>query len=147
IPTMTALADTIPTSGTPRPLPPGPESWFPGELVWSLRADTLGFLTRLARTWGDFVPFRAGSWQYVFLNDPDAIREVLVTKADQFVKGPALRRAKDTLGEGLLTSEGDFHRRQRRLSQPAFQPQRVAGYAAVFAGTADRAADAWRDGQ
>ena len=69
----------------------------------------------------------------MLLNDPEGIREVLVTKADRFVKGPALRRAKDTLGEGLLTSEGDFHRRQRRLSQPAFHPQRVAGYAEPMA--------------
>src|SRR3954466_3117207 len=103
-PSMTPAEAILPTR-FPRPLPPGPETWFPGELVWSLRSDTLGFLTRMARTWGDFVPFRAGSWQYVFLNDPEAIREVLVTKADRFIKGPALRRARDTLGEGLLTSE------------------------------------------
>jgi cytochrome P450 len=54
---------------------------------------------------------------------------VLVTKADRFTKSPALRQAKVTLGEGLLTSEGDFHRRQRKLSQPAFHPHRVATYA------------------
>src|SRR3954451_3446067 len=144
---MTAVADVIPAAPAARPLPAGPESWFPGELGWSFRADALGYLTRMARTWGDFVAFRAGGWQYVFLNDPEAIREVLVTKSDKFIKGPALRRAKDTLGEGLLTSEGDFHRRQRRLSQPAFQPQRVAGYADVMANTAEQAAAGWRDGQ
>src|SRR4051812_49705656 len=81
------------------------------------------------------------------LNDPEAIREVLVTKNDSFTKSPALRNAKVTLGEGLLTSEGEFHRRQRRLSQPAFHPQRVAGYAGVMADIAARACGAWQDGQ
>ena len=69
----------------------------------------------------------------LLVNDPEAIREVLVTKNDSFTKSPALRNAKVTLGEGLLTSEGDFHRRQRRLSQPAFHPQRVAAYADAMA--------------
>ena len=48
--------------------------------------------------------------------------------------------AKETLGEGLLTSEGDFHRRQRRLAQPAFHPNRVATYGAMMADIANRAA-------
>ena len=72
---------------------------------------------------------------------------MLVTQADAFIKGPALRRAKDTLGEGLLTSEGNFHRRQRRLAQPAFHPQRVATYAVLMSDYACAEADQWRNGQ
>jgi cytochrome P450 len=73
---------------------------------------------------------------------------VLVTHAEQFQKSPALRAAKVTLGEGLLTSEGDFHRRQRRLSQPAFHPNRVASaYAPAFVCLAEDAASRWHDGQ
>jgi cytochrome P450 len=93
-----------------------PRSRFPGDVLLQLRTDTLGFLTRTARTYGDAVPFRAWNWRYLLLNDPEAIRDVLVTRAGQFLKGPALRRATSTLGQGLLTSEGDFHRRQRRRS-------------------------------
>ena len=125
----------------------GPRNRFPGHLVYALRSDPLRFLTRTARTYGDFVPFRIGNLNMHLVADPDAIREVLVTKNDSFTKSPALRNAKVTLGEGLLTSEGDFHRRQRRLSQPAFHPQRVAAYADAMVRFADEMAAAWRDGQ
>jgi cytochrome P450 len=125
----------------------GPRSRFPGHLVYALRSDPLRFLTRIQRAYGDFVPFTIGRLRMHLLNDPEAIREVLVTKNDSFTKSPALRNAKVTLGEGLLTSEGDFHRRQRRLSQPAFHPQRVAAYADVMVRFADEMTDAWRDGQ
>jgi cytochrome P450 len=128
------------------PISPGPVSKFPGHLVYALRSDPLRFLTRTARTYGDFVPFRLGRLRMLLVNDPDAIREVLVTKNDSFTKSPALRNAKVTLGEGLLTSEGDFHRRQRRLSQPAFHPQRVASYADAMVRFADEMAGGWRDG-
>ena len=131
---------------TPPPAP-GPRSRFPGHLVYALRSDPLRFLTRTARTYGDFVPFRIGSLNMLLVNDPDAIREVLVTKNDSFTKSPALRNAKVTLGEGLLTSEGDFHRRQRRLSQPAFHPQRVAAYAGAMVRFADEMTAAWGDGE
>lgn len=126
---------------------PGPRARFPGHLVYALRSDPLRFLTRTARTYGDFVPFKIGKLRMHLVTDPDAIREVLVTKNDSFTKSPALRNAKVTLGEGLLTSEGDFHRRQRRLSQPAFHPQRVAAYAGAMVRFSDEMTAAWKDGQ
>ena len=72
---------------------------------------------------------------------------VLVTNDDCFIKGPALRQAKNMLGEGLLTSEGDFHHRQRRLAQPAFHPLRVATYANAMTEFAQRMSAGWRDRQ
>lgn len=125
----------------------GPRARFPGHLIYALRSDPLGFLARTARAYGDFVPFRIGRLRMLLINDPEAIREVLVTKNDSFTKSPALRNAKVTLGEGLLTSEGDFHRRQRRLSQPAFHAQRVASYGDVMVRYADEMVAGWRDGQ
>ena len=127
-------------------IPSGPRARFPGHLIYALRSDPLRFLTRTARAYGDFVPFRIGRLDMILVNDPEAVREVLVTKNDSFTKSPALRNAKVTLGEGLLTSEGDFHRRQRRLSQPAFHPQRVASYADAMSRYTDEASGAWRDG-
>ena len=112
-----------------------------------LRRDTLGFLARVARDHGDVASFRVGHWHYWFFTHPDAVRDVLVTHDDQFIKGPALRRARATLGDGLLTSEGDLHRRQRRLVQPALHPQRVATYADVMVQLAADTADGWRDRQ
>jgi len=132
-----------PEPASPIQHPAFPKSRFPGDVLLQLRTDTLGFLTRTARTYGDAVPFRAWTWRYLLLNDPEAIRDVLVTRAGQFLKGPALRRATSTLGQGLLTSEGDFHRRQRRLAQPAFHPQRVAGYGAAMAKIAARTGEEW----
>jgi cytochrome P450 len=85
--------------------------------------------------------------QHIFLlNHPDYIKDVLVTHQRNFVKGRALQRAKRLLGEGLLTSEGDYHQRQRRLVQPAFHRQRVAGYGAVMVDYAARQGDRWQDG-
>lgn len=127
--------------------PPGPRSRVPFATVFRLRRDILGYLTHLCREYGDAVSFRAGGRNFFVFNHPDLIRDVLVTHDDIFIKGPALRRAKETLGEGLLTSEGDFHRRQRRLAQPAFHPNRVGPYGAVMAEVANRATAAWNDGQ
>jgi cytochrome P450 len=146
---MTSIPDTrsSPAPHSPPSFPPGPRQRFPGEIILRLRKDILGYLTHLIREHGDAVSFRGTGARFFVFNDPDAIRDVLVTRDDCFIKGPALQRAKETLGEGLLTSEGDFHRRQRRLAQPAFHPSRVATYAAAMAGIAQRSAEGWHDGQ
>lgn len=125
---------------------PGPRSRVPGRLAWAFRTDPLDFLVRAAADHGDTVGFRIGGRPYVLLSDPEAIRDVLVTQAGKFVKSHALRQAKVTLGEGLLTSDGDFHRRQRKLSQPAFHPQRVGKYAEAMVRRAKQTSGEWRDG-
>ena len=76
------------------------------------------------------------------VNHPDYAREILVTNQGNFVKSRALQRAKVLLGEGLLTSEGEHHLRQRRLVQPAFHRERLAGYASAMSDGAVR----WREG-
>ena len=106
----------------------------------------LEFLPALAQRYGDAAGFRIGPQPIVLASHPDAIRDVLITNARQFHKGRGLERAKVLLGEGLLTSEGDFHLRQRRLAQPAFHRARVTGYGDVMASYADRRAQTWRDG-
>lgn len=123
---------------------PGPRGRFPGHLGLAFRADPLRFLERAAGRFGDASAFRVGRTRYAFFTDPEVIREVLVAKADRFIKSPALRQAKITLGEGLLTSEGDFHRRQRKLAQPAFHPARVATYAGTMVRRARQTSDEWR---
>jgi len=87
-----------------------------------------------------------GGQHMYFANHPDYIREVLVTHNSNFVKGRALQRAKRLLGQGLLTSEGDLHRRQRLLVQHAFHRQRIASYGSVMVEHADRASSRWKDG-
>jgi len=110
-------------------LPPGPRSGLPGRLFLQLRRDPLAFLTRLTQTYGDITTFTSLGRRYVVLNHPDLAKEVLLTQADAFWKGPALQNSKDVLGDGLLTAEGETHRSQRRLMQPAFHAKRVEAYA------------------
>ena len=90
--------------------------------------------------------FRALGERFFLLNDPDFIREVLVTRSKSFAKGRGLEKARTLLGTGLLTSEGDFHRRQRRLIQPAFHHERIRAFAEVMTAQADRLCADWRDG-
>src|SRR5690242_13747934 len=99
---------------------PGPRNFWPGRHVFYFRRDPLNFLTRVAREYGDVVRFRVGPQRIYLLNHPDYVRDVLVTHHERFHKGRALKRSKRLLGESLLTSEGEFHRRQRRLALPAF---------------------------
>ena len=126
---------------------PGPRRRYPGEFTVALARDPIGFLTRLAREHGDVAHFGMGSQRMLFVTGPELIREVLVTRQRSFHKGRGLERAKRLLGEGLLTSEDTFHLRQRRLVQPAFHRERVAGYGQVMADYAGRTGDRWRDGE
>ncbi|HEV7499276.1 MAG TPA: cytochrome P450, partial [Vicinamibacteria bacterium] len=70
-----------------------------------------------------------------------------VTRQHDFSKSRALQWAKLFLGEGLLTSEGEFHTRQRRLAQPAFHRQRIGGYGADMVRRAASAREGWRAGE
>jgi cytochrome P450 len=146
---MTMTSDAQELIPTPERLthPPGPTSRLLNRAMFAFRRDVLGYLTQVSREFGDAVYFRAGGREFYVFNHPDSIRDVLVTRDDCFIKGPALQRARESLGDGLLTSEGDFHRRQRRLAQPAFHPSRVAGYGQMMADIAERSSRAWRDGQ
>jgi cytochrome P450 len=127
--------------------PPGPKRRLLGGNFIAFRRAALDFLQRLARDYGDIVYFRMGPQDVFFLNHPDYVKDVLVTHHQNFIKGRALQRAKRLLGEGLLTSEGDFHRRQRRLAQPAFHRPRIAAYANVMTDFGARTGGRWRDGE
>jgi len=100
----------------------------------------------VADEYGEIAYFRLGPQHVFLLNHPDYIREVLVTRQNNFTKSRALQRARVLLGEGLLTSEGQFHLRQRRLVQPAFHRPRLVGYAAVMTECAIRARNRWPAG-
>jgi cytochrome P450 len=129
-----------------RALPPGPRRRIFGALVAPGR-DTLAMLTGFAREYGDVTFLRLGGERCYFINHPQYVRDVLVTNQRNFTKSRGLERAKLLLGEGLLTSEGQHHLRQRRLIQPAFHRERIAGYGAVMVDYADRMRKRWRDGE
>ena len=127
-------------------LPPGPKGLpLIGSLIGYFR-DPLGFLTKISEEYGDIVYFRLGSRRIYLLNDPEHIKDVLVTHNRNFTKSRALDRAKLVLGEGLLTSEGDFHLRQRRIIQPVFHYRRIKSYGDVMADHGSRTGGGWRNG-
>ncbi|HKQ99755.1 MAG TPA: cytochrome P450 [Pyrinomonadaceae bacterium] len=126
--------------------PPGPKGRLLGGNFAAFRRDSLAYLQRATAEHGDVVYFRFGPQDVFFFNHPDHVKDVLVTHHQSFMKGRALQRAKRLLGEGLLTSEGEFHRRQRRLAQPAFHRAHIASYATVMTDYAARTASTWQDG-
>src|SRR6266851_2665466 len=130
------------------PVPSGPKGPPLVGHLFAFRRDPLAFLSRIARDYpGDVVRFRPGPRDVYLLKHPDLIKDVLVTHQHDFSKSRGLEWAKLFLGEGLLTSEGEFHTRQRRLAQPAFHRQRIGADADDMVRRTVRAREGWSAGQ
>lgn len=111
---------------------PGPLA-LPG-LMRKLWTDRLSLLEDAAGEFGDVVRFSMGPKTIYFFNHPDHAKYVLADNPANYRKGMGLAEArKRLLGDGLLTSEGDLWRHQRRTIQPAFRRERIAGFADVVA--------------
>ena len=139
---VTAAAD--PLSALPEP--PGPGG-VPFAHLASFRRDPLRFIDRVRRTYGDVARFRFGPRRIYLLSHPEHVREVLVANHRNFIKSGALQRARVVLGQGLLTSEGEHHLRQRRLAQPAFHRERISALGETMVAYAERAAGRWTPGR
>jgi cytochrome P450 len=128
--------------------PPGPSN---GLKRWSLgplnNRDPLKYFAGLMREYGDFVSLRILNFRILLLNHPDHIEDVLVNHPRKFIRGRVLLANKRVFGRGLLTSEGDFWLRQRRLAQPAFHRARIAGYASTMVEFTERLLHEWQDGE
>lgn len=110
------------------------------------RRDPIGYLRRAALDCGEIVHLPLSRHPLFLVNDPDLIKDIFVTHQKQFKKGRGLEQMKHLLGEGLLTSEGEFHLRQRRLMQPAFHRQRIASYGEAMTHYAVQTRDRWSAG-
>ena len=115
-------------------------------LLPSLVSDPVGVLRTLHDRYGPLVLLEVGPMTALVVADPDTIREVLVERQHDVVKGAAVRSTRVLLGDGLLTSEGEAHARRRRLVSPAFHRPRLARYAAIMAEVAADEAGVWHDG-
>ena len=128
--------------------PPGPT---PKPIVGNLldfRRDRLAFVTDCAARYGDLAHARFANRHVYLLNNPDDIRAILVEKPAQVGKLQSFSRVTaPVLGQGLLTSDGALHRRQRRLVQPAFHHQRLARYGDVMVRRTLALLDGWVDGE
>lgn len=134
----------------PRPpeTAPGPDGLpFVGSFLESSR-DFFAFRDRVAAEYGGVARYEILGQDVFLVTDPDAIRTVLVSENERYVKGELFQRQlRPVLGNGLLNSEGDFWRRQRHLIQPVFTPDRIAGYADMMVESSERASDRWDDGE
>ena len=112
--------------------PPGPHSILPNKLFREFMRDPIKTLMDIASTYGDICHFKFGRQHIYLLNNPHYIEDVLIRNYKNFIKSRGLQVSKRLLGEGLVTSEGEYHDRQRRLIQPTFHPNRIKGYGDIM---------------
>jgi cytochrome P450 len=112
-------------------LPPGLKHSLPfyARKPWVKLGQPILLFEHLHRTYGNIAHYRFMGTPIIFVNEPDYIREILVTQAASFVKERTVKRMRILLGDGLITSEEPFHMRQRRIAAPAFHRQRINAYA------------------
>ena len=127
--------------------PPGPRGRFPLGHTLDYMRDPLGFLTRIARDHGDVVRLRLGFSTYYALFHPDLVEGTLRSHASGVIKDKLTRLLIPILGQGLVTSEGEYWRRQRKLAMPGFQRGAIERYGAVMVDYALKLREAWGDGQ
>jgi cytochrome P450 len=120
---------------------------YPGQFMLEIARNPLAMMLSMQREHGDIAHWKIGPQHLYLFSHPDLIRDVLVTNQKNFHKSRGLERAKRLLGNGLLTSEGEFHLRQRRLAQPAFHRQRIAAYATTMSDYAERTSGRWKHGE
>jgi cytochrome P450 len=100
----------------------------------------------LAKTYGRIAHYRLGFSHIVFINDAEFIREILIQQPQNFIKERTQRRMKILLGEGLITSDGEAHQRQRRIAAPAFHRQRIQAYSGMMVERAAHLRARWTAG-
>ncbi|MFV8754574.1 cytochrome P450 [Nannocystaceae bacterium ST9] len=126
-----------------KPLPPGPRGLPLIGSALETRRDILGLLQRGMLEYGDTVRFRFGPWDFVTLHRPEDIRAVLLERHADFRKSPSYEGLKLILGTGLLTSEGEFWQRQRKLATPAFHHKRLVGFAETMTRCTSELGEVW----
>jgi cytochrome P450 len=128
-------------------VPDGPRGHWLGGNLPEFRRDRLEFFVRCARDFGDMVKLRFAHRRIYLASHPDLIEEVLVTQSRHFIKHFAMRLNPMVLGKGLLTSEGDFWLRQRRLIQPVFARNRILSYGPAMVTATERMLAGWKPGE
>jgi len=141
----TSLSPELTPAAAPTlPHPSGPASrWWGLPLLRAMRADYLGFVTRLQREHGDLTRMRLGYEDAWDLLSPELVREALVTHAEHLVRWErGIEVFEQVFGQSVLVTEHATWQRQRRMLMPAFAPKRVAGYAQLMTDAAQAALDA-----
>jgi cytochrome P450 len=126
--------------------PPGPKPRRIFGNLLEFRKDQLSYMTNLQRTYGDAATMYLFKTPVVLFTRPDAIRYVLIENARNFINRPVFESLRLVLGDGLLSIDGDFHRQQRRMVQPAFHKQRVESYRDTMVACTESMLDGWTPG-
>ena len=106
------------------------------------------FFVNLYREYGELTHFRLGFIDAYLLASPELVQEVLIEKAKHFEKSQRGReRLSKFLGNGLVTSIGEFHKHQRKLIQPAFRQKYLNGYSEAMLHYTDALKEKWQDGK
>src|SRR5436853_3325084 len=136
---------TIPLPQKANRVPPGPKGLPLIGVSFKFARDPLRMFSGVARQYGDIVKLPLGFGPRIFINHPDWITQVLVVQHAKFHKSDLTKKLLgDLLGQGLLTSEDDFWRRQRRLTQPAFRRSRINEYAPTMVDIAEEHIRDWQ---
>jgi cytochrome P450 len=126
---------------------PGPKGHFLLGSLPAARRDPLQMIRDAVSAHGDVVRLKMGPGAVHLLRHPDHLKLVLQEQTKSFSKNTrAFRNIRLLIPNGLLTSEGEHWLRQRRIAQPAFHKQRIAGFGATIARAAQDLVASWRDG-
>ncbi|MET9885660.1 cytochrome P450 [Streptomyces sp. NPDC006430] len=106
----------------------------------------IAFLESL-REHGEIVRLDIGTWPVHVLTSPEHVHAVLVQQAPQFGRGRIFDRLRPMFGNGIVTTDGEFHRKQRRMIQPAFHRNHITEYAEVMCRTAEEMSTSWTAGR
>jgi cytochrome P450 len=131
---------------TQRSLPPGPGGRWGVNTLLAFQRDPLTFLTGVRRSYGEIARIRMLGRDVFLFSRPEYAHYFLVDHAQNFTSGGDRDVLKRLLGEALLTTDGEVHRRQRRLVQPAFHRKRVESYAETMTGQTQQMLDQWSVG-
>ncbi len=128
-------------------LPPGPKP-FPivGNML-QFQRDQIEYMQRMRRTYGNMVTIHVGKTPVVMVFRPEHIRYILTEHPRNFTSLQSTGDMTETVGQGLLTLEGEAHRQQRRFVQPAFHRKRVEGYANTMVQYTLEMLKAWHAGE
>lgn len=127
--------------------PPGPAGFLPLRTLINLYRNPLTTMQNLAHEYGDIVEFRIGRQPVYLLNHPDLVEAVLVTNSRIASKRLGSRLMRRLLGVGLITSQDEEHLQQRRMLQPLFHRQYLAGFDSLMVECARQACKGWRVGE
>ena len=142
-----AMAQAHASVRSTRGLPPGPRGLNLLRHSLTFGRDWSGFLTRCAQQYGDVIFFRFLNVPICLVVHPDGIEQILVRNSGNFLKSRDYRALKPVVGNGLLTSEGEFWQEQRKQIQPAFRHENIITYARIMTDTAAAMLAGWKDGE